>query len=175
MGTGLRILWVGSAGLVHALAESVLADLPADRVRPGGVKSWDAGSTIIFAGSKHPVTKRQMDDLGEQRGSSNVVVVRVECGETTEDQIRNAVGARKAETVSCMVMTGGDTAMLVCRALGVESLLLHEEFEPGIPHATVVGGQFSGCMAILKSGGFGTVDVLSRIARRFSPEKAAAL
>lgn len=169
------VLWVGSAGLAHALAENLLAS----EVRRVTVEPRDTGSTIIFAGSKHPVTRRQIADLNEQMGeqmlSQNIVVVQVECGQTTVDEIRNAVGELKAETVSCMVMTGGDTAMLVCRALGVQSLRLHEEFEPGIPYATLVGGSFNGCVAIFKSGGFGTVDILSRIARQFSPERVAPL
>lgn len=169
------VLWIGSAGLAHALAE----DLLASNVRRVSVEPRGTGSTIVFAGSKHPVTRRQIADLGEQMReqmlSRNIVVVPVECGDTTLDEIRNAVGELKTETVSCMVMTGGDTAMLVCRALGIYSLKLNEEFEPGIPYATLVGGPFNGCMAILKSGGFGTVDVLSRIARRFSPEQVAPL
>jgi uncharacterized protein YgbK (DUF1537 family) len=139
------------------------------------VEHGRAGSTIIFAGSRHVVTQRQMAALEKQMPLPNALVVSVDCSEMTVEDIRSAVVGLNAETLACMVMTGGDTAMLVCRALGVQSLRLHEEFEPGIPYATVVGGPFSGCLAILKSGGFGTIEVLSSIARRFSPEKVAAL
>jgi D-threonate/D-erythronate kinase len=176
------ILWIGSAGLAHALA----ANLPA---QPSRVHRHRKGFLLIFVGSNHPVTQRQITDLHEQNGvpiwSSDIVdgtppenaaiLFRIERGRTTEDEIRIAVARFTPQLVSCLFMTGGDTAMLVCRALGIHSLRLHEEFEPGLPQATSTGGNFAGCTIILKSGGFGQTDVLSRIAKHFSQEKVATL
>ena len=106
---------------------------------------------------------------------NTATLFRIEWGQTTKDEIRSAVASFTPHTVSCLFMTGGNTAMLVCRALGIHSLRLHGEFEPGLPHATALGGPFTGCNIILKSGGFGQTDVLSRITKRFSHEKVAAL
>jgi D-threonate/D-erythronate kinase len=175
-----RILWIGSAGLAHALA----ADL-----RPQGscTERHANGSVLIFVGSNHLVTEMQVADLrkmnpaavwpqeiADQASPENAATIfRIERSQTTEDEIRIAVANFKPHTVSCLFMTGGDTAMLVCRALGIHSLSLHKEFEPGVPQATALGGPFTGCNVILKSGGFGRIDVLSRVVKHFSHEVAA--
>ena len=95
---------------------------------------------------------------------NEVVIVPVTLGVTTESNIRAAVAPFTASQLGCLFMTGGDTAILVCRALGIRALNLDREFEPGIPQATAIGGPFAGCTVILKSGGFGEVEVISRIA-----------
>ncbi len=177
-----RVLWVGSAGLAHALA----AGLPARRPR---TERPVKGSTLIFVGSNHAVTQHQMADLYGQNAlcvwpsdiadtkppENSAIVFRVQHDQTTEDEIRTAVANFTSQMISCLFMTGGDTAMLVCRALGIRSLCLHDEFEPGLPQATAVGGPFTGCTVILKSGGFGRTDVLTRIARHFNREKETVL
>ena len=60
--------------------------------------------------------------------------------------------------------------MAVCRALEIERLQVRREFARGVPQCVAVGGPLSGQAVILKSGGFGEVDTLSRIARAFAPE-----
>jgi uncharacterized protein YgbK (DUF1537 family) len=170
-----NILWIGSAGLAHALA----ADIPSRTLRAEGSAG---GVLLIFAGSDHPVTQSQMAALHQQHSvltwpavctdnAPTAVLFHIYRGETTEDEIRTAVSSFSPQTVSCLFMTGGDTAMLVCRALGIHSLCLHDEFEPGLPQGTAVGGSFAGCNVILKSGGFGQIDVLSRIATHFCQKK----
>jgi uncharacterized protein YgbK (DUF1537 family) len=96
-------------------------------------------------------------------------VVPVRRGHTTESDICSAMQGFSPQDVSCLFMTGGDTATLVCRALGIQSLQLRDEFEPGLPRGVAAGGAFAGCTVILKSGGFGETDVLCRIARTFQP------
>jgi D-threonate/D-erythronate kinase len=172
-----RILWVGSAGLAHALA----AELPPQS--PCAERHVN-GSILIFVGSDHPVTQMQVAHLRQQNAVATwpheiaenaVILIPVECDRTTEDEIRIATANFTPQSVSCLFTTGGDTAMLVCRALGIHSLCLHEEFEPGLPRATALGGPFTGCNVILKSGGFGQTGVLSRIAKHFNHQKVAAL
>jgi uncharacterized protein YgbK (DUF1537 family) len=176
-----RILWIGSAGLAHALADHLpIAEQPLEHPTDGAV--------LIFSGSDHPVTQRQIAALHEQhevfiwptvdsgkKPTDSIIVFRIERGHTTEEEIRAAVSSLMPQTISCLFLTGGDTAMLVCRALGIHSLRLHHEFEPGIPQATAEGGLFAGCTVILKSGGFGSADVLCRIAKHFNHQKEAIL
>jgi D-threonate/D-erythronate kinase len=178
--TRRRILWIGSAGLAHALAADIPARKPPAEVHP-------KGATLIFVGSNHPVTQKQVADL-QKNSAVNIsqseipdkvqpetaaIVFRIERSQTTEAEIRSAVEKLALQPVSCLFVTGGDTAMLVCHALGIHSLRLQEEFEPGIPQGVAVGGPFTGCNIILKSGGFGQTGVLSRVAKHFSGEKVA--
>jgi uncharacterized protein YgbK (DUF1537 family) len=60
-----------------------------------------------------------------------------------------------------LVLTGGDTALAVCRALGAESLTLLTEVSPGIPLGRVHGGPQSGLVLVTKAGGFGQADAIA--------------
>jgi uncharacterized protein YgbK (DUF1537 family) len=60
------------------------------------------------------------------------------------------------------VLTGGDTALAVCRALRAESLTLLAEVAPGIPLGRMHGGQGSGMLLVTKAGGFGQEDAIVR-------------
>jgi uncharacterized protein YgbK (DUF1537 family) len=59
------------------------------------------------------------------------------------------------------VLTGGDTASFVLRALNASSILLAGELAPGIPWGIIQGGDAEGCIVITKSGGFGRHDTLA--------------
>ena len=58
--------------------------------------------------------------------------------------------------VSGMVLTGGATALAVCRGLGVESMEIMGEVQPGVP----VLALSNGVRAVTKAGGFGSGDAL---------------
>jgi uncharacterized protein YgbK (DUF1537 family) len=64
--------------------------------------------------------------------------------------------------VSGMVLTGGDTAMTVIKAIGAESIKLDDEIEAGIAVGTVSGGSFSGIRVVTKAGAFGNESSLLR-------------
>ena len=66
--------------------------------------------------------------------------------------------------VGGLVLTGGDTASAVCDALGVRSLWLTGELEPGIAEATLIGGRANNLGVVTKAGGFGDADALRRAA-----------
>jgi uncharacterized protein YgbK (DUF1537 family) len=183
-GVAERVLWVGSGGLAGALAGEVKPVKVAAR-------GWRTeGMVVMFVGSDHAVTMRQMEMLranalvfeaviGEAAieefsggaHAEHVVVLNVVRGVTTEEQIRSAVARLSPQRIACAVLTGGDTAMLVSRALGVRSLLLTEEFAPGLPQGVAVGGELNQVRVVLKSGGFGSADVLSQLSHRFAKRK----
>ncbi len=176
---GGRVLWIGSGGLAFALA----AGIPA---LPQRHESWPAeGAVVLFVGSDHPVTKKQverlklsaqvleakMDEFVGCGPEPQVVLLNVVRGVTTEEQIRRSVEQLSAQGIACCLMTGGDTAMLVCRALGTQSLRLTKEFAPGLPQGIAKGGVLDGIHVILKSGGFGADDVLVPLHHRFVERK----
>ena len=59
-----------------------------------------------------------------------------------------------------LVLTGGDTAIAVCRALGSSGLVVSREVAPGIPICALVGGPYDGAPIVTKAGGFGSEDAL---------------
>jgi len=173
---GLRILWAGSAGLASALARTLAAREQQNRqpVRKGPV--------LFCIGSDHRVTMVQQTALMEHRGARVVecgdtigcaqaalaegrhVVLRIS-RDTAVERMRGALaGARPA----ALVISGGDTAALVCRAAGVEWIDLAEEILPGIPRGTIRGGEFDGFAVATKSGGFGRSDALMQVADYFT-------
>jgi len=57
-----------------------------------------------------------------------------------------------------MVLTGGDTAIHVCRSLGAEAIEVLEEVAVGIPLGRLVGGRCHGLQVVTKAGAFGHDD-----------------
>jgi uncharacterized protein YgbK (DUF1537 family) len=170
-----RVLWIGSGGLAHALAAEMPVVTAKSRAKETG------GRVLMFAGSDHDVTVRQISALKRSSGAvemaveeatdeiaAQTVILKVTRGMTRDEQIRRVVASVVGERIGCCVMTGGDTAALVCRALGVRSLRLTEEYAPGLPQGVAVGGVLDGVTVVLKSGGFGSEDVLCGMAERFA-------
>ena len=63
--------------------------------------------------------------------------------------------------VGGLYLSGGDTAMAVCRSLRVAELELVDEVLPGLPLCRFTGGLFPGLTAITKAGAFGDESTLT--------------
>jgi D-threonate/D-erythronate kinase len=61
-----------------------------------------------------------------------------------------------------LVIAGGETALSVCRALGVRGIDLSGEVEPFVPAGRAIGGAVDGLEIVTKAGGFGTVAVMTK-------------
>lgn len=167
-----RALWIGSGGLAHA----IVSTLPASQTPR--LPSRRSGITVFFIGSPHSVTAAQVTHLKSVTGISEFSTLSSPTptadlllpirSETTEAEIRNALRYLTPQSVGCLFMTGGETASRLCRILGIETLLLTHELAPGIPAGIAEGGPFDGVPVILKSGGFGSPDLLHRISRTFA-------
>jgi uncharacterized protein YgbK (DUF1537 family) len=59
-----------------------------------------------------------------------------------------------------IVLTGGDTAMVVCEALGTSGMRIIGELQAGIPYGTLIGGSGERLWSVTKAGGFGSENVL---------------
>ena len=64
-----------------------------------------------------------------------------------------------------VILSGGDTALGVCRLLGAVAIQLRAELVPGVALGTLVGGAHENLSVITKAGSFGEVDVLCQISR----------
>ncbi len=190
-----RILWAGSAGLASALARALpagphLEAAPAERrgwqvkaPAPPSCQPSGRGAVLFCIGSDHPVTLDQQRSLSTARPTAELsaetaepesilaalgrgwhVALRIPHGRVAADRVRRIVGGVRAP----LVLTGGDTASLVCRALGVREIHLHREIAPGIPQGLIAGGLFDGVPVVTKSGAFGRPGVLIQIADTFA-------
>lgn len=153
------VLWIGSGGLAHALAEQ----FPEQTICPPPFEP-SPGIRLLFVGSDHPVTQVQVERLRNEH-LPDVVVIPIRRGETAANHIRAQVSRLKIQDVSLAFMTGGDTAMTVCMALGATSIKIESEYEPGVPVGRMRKGLLDGVRAVLKSGGFGAPDLLCRLCR----------
>jgi uncharacterized protein YgbK (DUF1537 family) len=177
LGMGRRILWAGSAGLAAALAARMGTGAAAPAPR------FARGPVLFCLGSNHPVTIEQERRLLEARNA-----VLLHAGSAAPDQVSGAIqdcrhvvlriprGAIGADCVrrligdcrpAALLLSGGDTAALVCRAAGARAIALQRELAPGIPAGFLDGGVLDGIPVVTKSGGFGAPDDLIRIADNF--------
>lgn len=174
---GARGLGLAFARHFHVNEDSQLVEAPAE------------GRRVLFAfGSRDPITDQQVARLLEDNPDVQVVdalngrfdlpaastlpsVVRC-TGDMVEEPAR--IAARFAGQVaaavnrlrpSTLVMGGGDTALAILGALGADVLFPQGEVAPGLPWFTVTTGHGEGMRCVVKSGGFGTVAVLSDLLR----------
>jgi D-threonate/D-erythronate kinase len=178
LAAGLRILWAGSAGLAAALARTLH---PATQSPP---RPAATGPLLFCLGSNHPVTVAQQTALvsrmrapvlhaerttkeavDAELSQDRHVVLRIPRGAGPKDQLKELLPSGR---VSAVVLSGGDTASLFCRAAGLQHIDLVGEILPGIPYGAIRGGPFDGVSIVTKSGGFGDSDALIQIAEHFS-------
>ena len=62
--------------------------------------------------------------------------------------------------VGKLVLTGGDSAVAACAALGASALWLRGETQPGVPWGLLLGGVLPGLPVVTKAGGFGADNAL---------------
>jgi uncharacterized protein YgbK (DUF1537 family) len=123
----------------------------------------------VVAGSAHPTTRAQLARLGEvlappsdagadDAGGRRQTAARL--GDTARARIERA-------RPGALLLTGGETAVAVLRALGASGLHLAGEIEPGVALGTLAGGRFDGLPLVTKAGGFGDPDLLVRVFEAF--------
>lgn len=165
-----RILWIGSGGLTRALAKLLM---PASNIT---AQPQARGRVVFVVGSDHPVSLGQLEHLHAQSGraalSACFQVLPVERTMNTGDLKQQVEKASRAGLVTCFLVTGGDTATMLCHALGIRRLEVDREFARGVPVTRAVGGPWEGTSLILKSGGFGEQDLLLRVLEHFGNKES---
>jgi uncharacterized protein YgbK (DUF1537 family) len=173
---GRRILWAGSGGLASALARGS----GGERAAAPPARS---GPALFCIGSDHGATLAQQaallaercavlfdpggatrESIGGALAAGKHVVLRIPRGAISMDQVRGLISGVSA---AALVLSGGDTASLVCRAVGVQRIELCDEIVAGVPRGVLRGGVFDGVGVATKSGGFGDRDTLIQVADYF--------
>lgn len=179
-----RVLWAGSAGLAAAIARALPFgndSCPVDRPRQGPV--------LFCVGSNHKVTVAQQEALvagrlvrrvSTERATAECgmaecigaalrrgehVLLHIPRGRVSTAQLRGLIVAAPA---SALLLSGGDTASLVCRAIGARQIELIDEIVTGLPRGILRGGDLDGIAVATKSGGFGHPDALIQVAEFFA-------
>jgi D-threonate/D-erythronate kinase len=174
---GRRVLWAGSGGLASALARGIGGEC-APAVAPAR-----CGAVLFCIGSDHDVTLAQQaallaeracvlfhpegatrESIGGALALGKHVVLRIPRGVVSVEQLRGQISGAAA---AALVLSGGDTASLVCGAAGVQRIELCDEIVAGVPRGVLQGGEFDGVPVATKSGGFGDRDTLIRVADFF--------
>jgi uncharacterized protein YgbK (DUF1537 family) len=151
--------------------------------------SLPPGQVLFCIGSDHAVTVEQQRNLIAMRSALPVraetatpqgivaalrrgehVVLSVPPGQTSMERVRQLIGDA-AGAAGALVLSGGDTASLVCRALGARRIELEDEIVPGVPWGYVSGGAFDQSRVATKSGGFGGPHALIQVADFFTCPK----
>ncbi len=146
------LLYAGSAGLAHALAALSEMNLPTALIPP-------TSRTLLIAGSPHPVTTLQLDNLGSDQ-SDTFRVLRIRYVFRAAARIRAAF---RSFAPQALILAGGEMALLAVHALEAHSFILQGELAPGIPWGLVQGGAAHGCIVVTKSGAFGPPSVFNDI------------
>jgi uncharacterized protein YgbK (DUF1537 family) len=155
-------LLVGSAGLARAVS-----GFYGRAVSPPPANPAEVGRAILCIGSDHPVTAHQVARLQEEGPRHALHRVDFETVPPILGQLESMRGGG-------LLFCGGDTALYLCRAFGVQAILLEREMMPGVPLGRLLGGPGHGLAVITKSGGFGGPDTLVRAARLLSTQYRSA-
>jgi uncharacterized protein YgbK (DUF1537 family) len=122
----------------------------------------------VVAGSRHPATQDQLARL-EARGVSGVWLPDPEGAlDGDREAILRALAARVRERLArgaaaTLLLTGGETAYSVCRAIEATGIALDGQLEPGLATGRLLGGPFAGLTVVTKAGGFGDPETLVRL------------
>jgi len=175
---GSTVLPVASGGLLRVLAGRGFDDSgpSAHSQFDGGRRS---GSVVIFVGSVNPHTDRQIAQLAgvcdllqfgvdqmttqhvtDALGKRGVVVIRVGWHAANFEALYAVLLQCAHQNVAGVILTGGDTARLICRLAGCSYLILDGEVTAGVPRGRFGDGLLAGTPIITKAGGFGGPDAL---------------
>lgn len=180
-----RLLLAGSAGLARAAAGTWGYGAPAPALPVPG--AW-----LIVAGSRHPATRAQLSALeasgtaGAQIGGARgpdlaKVVAAIRAGRpafvSSDDAAqgtREDIATRLAEAVTrvladaspaLVVLSGGETARAVLRALRVQRIELDGAPASGLALGRLVVHEASALPVLTKAGGFGPPELFVELAR----------
>lgn len=147
------------AGSAHPATQAQLAALEARGV--GG--TWFGGAEDEERPAPRSAGRDRFLATRPDPASSRWVAREAMATRLAETARRELEGARGGDSRTTLLLTGGETAVAVCRALGATALALAGEVEPGLAQGSLLDGPFRGLRVITKAGGFGDAESLVRV------------
>ena len=186
MKTGKRILWVGSAGIVDSLLQTIHNTLPAmalvasisDTTRQQVKFAEEKGVPLVVIPWQHLVSRDYKDYIQNgvdllQNGMDIIVLPsssydRIEFEKSPPNisgQIQEAMGTigaaiLKKVKVSGIFLTGGDTAMGFFNQIKANKFSIVSEVLMGVPLMKAMGTKHETMKIITKAGAFGQPDTV---------------
>jgi D-threonate/D-erythronate kinase len=182
-----------------ALATLSPPDAARGRLRPHGEAARSTPDTVanvlVVAGSPAAATRRQLERLprsvtllatpASEPRASYALAASTETdprdreaaapAHATHDRDSGQAAAALAQRIAIadrpdlLVLTGGQTARLVCTRLQATGVDVRGEVQPGIPFGRLQGGPWQGVLVVTKAGGFGGPDALLDVLRLLGP------
>jgi len=150
------------------VAGNGVIEINIDRILTGK-KSMDEELGKVLRETKKLISKEKniivkLSDTKVLSGEEKNLKPRIESAAMNEKILeilgRLAYKIVKSNKVAGLVLTGGETAVSVCKKLNSWGIVLRDEILPGIPVGELVGGEFEGLNIITKAGSFGEEDTL---------------
>lgn len=184
VGAGAPVLWCGTGGLAHALAQGRTGPAPAL-----------PGPALGLFGSDQAVTAEQLARCGPHwhrlpdGGAASAALLAARLGRhgvalathtlppgTGRDAAAARIGRVFAELVGrldrpgTLIVAGGETLRGLCIALGAGRLEVRGRVLPGVPVSVLRGGAWDGVTVVSKSGAFGHPALLRDLLRPLSAD-----
>ena len=120
------------------------------------------GKNVVLASGYQQDAMEQAKNTGAKYGMSGAEI------SEAVSEVLGWLGAEllNKQEVSCVVLTGGDTAVAVCQALGVTGIRILEELAPAIPLGEMKTANGKTLHVLTKAGAFGSPDVLVKALER---------
>jgi len=158
-----NVLYAGSAGLAQSLAKLHPA------LHPGEPHALPRiARPLTICGTLHPVTQLQTRHTIAAHPTHPLLQIRAEAADVEE-----ILAQFQQRDPEALILTGGDTALLVLTTLKAHSILLRGELAPGIPWGLIHGGLAHNRIVVTKSGGFGAPHTLTSIVQALTGATSA--
>lgn len=155
-----------------------------NRIRPPSQRlPADPKPALLIIGSNDPRTAEQLEILTQERltlqlnpaaslpvsldstlATAGIVVLRLPVNQASPQLLRRSLQPLKQllaqQRFGSLLMSGGDTALLVCEWLGATGIAIGGELLPGLVWGRLKDGISPGLVVCTKPGGFGTSESL---------------
>lgn len=152
-------------------SQTAVSFVQVDRVREAGLAEVFALEPPTVARLASEAVRRVLGEAATTLRRGHNVVVYVTARNASRDEAAailaglGEVGRLLAPVAGRLILTGGDTAMAVCRSLGARALTVEGELLPGIVTGPLVipGEAANGLPVVTKSGSFGDLETLVKL------------
>lgn len=118
------------------------------------------GRDVVLTSAAAPDDVERARAAGERRGLTPLAVSNTVAGILGDITLHLMM-----RQVQGLILTGGDTAVSVCRTLGARGMEVCREIAPGIPLGRLYGGAYDALPVVTKAGAFGAENALVEAAQ----------